>query len=94
MEIPGQAAFYWETIDTKAIAHTSLDQIDLLLPSINAAVDRDLRKVNAVCTDINTTQRKCQNDLKNHPQHSHILGILCDSHSLQLLVKDIVTMNP
>lgn len=94
VEIPGQAAFYWETIDTKATAHSSLDQIDLLLPSINAAVDGDLSKVNAVCTDTNTTQRKCQVDLKASPDLSHILGILCDSHSLQLLVKDIVTSSP
>lgn len=94
VEIPGQAAFYWETIDTKATAHSSLDQIDLLLPSINAAVDGDLSKVNAVCTDTNTTQRKCQVDLQATPGLSHILGVLCDSHSLQLLVKDIVTTSP
>lgn len=94
VEVPGQAAFFWETIDTKATPHSALDQIDLLLPSINRAVDGDLSKVNAVCTDTNTTQRKCQSDLKTQPGLEHLIGILCDSHSLQLLVKDIVTTSP
>lgn len=94
VEIPGQAAFYWETINTKATPHTSLNQVDLLLPLISAAVNGEFSKVNAVCTDTNSTQRKCQSDLKTHPQLAHILSILCDSHGLQLLVKDIVTTSP
>ncbi|RYC78191.1 hypothetical protein BFJ63_vAg18936, partial [Fusarium oxysporum f. sp. narcissi] len=51
---------------------------------------QDFSRMNAICTDTCSTMRKLHAEMKNMPEFRHCFFLLCDSHGLQLLVKDIV----
>ena len=88
--IPNSVAFYWTTIDTKDHDHTALATLSLIKPSLVEIFGQDFSRLNAICTDTCSTMRKLHREMKAIPEFSHCLYILCDSHGLQLLVKDIV----
>ncbi|RKL07317.1 hypothetical protein BFJ70_g16890 [Fusarium oxysporum] len=90
IEIPSSVAFYWTTIDTKDHDHTALTTLSLIKPSLLEIFGHDFSRLNAICTDTCSTMRKLHREMKALPEFSHCLYILCDSHGLQLLIKDIV----
>ncbi len=90
IEIPNSVAFYWATIDTKDHDHAALTTLDLIKPILTEIFGDDFSRMNAICTDTCSTMRKLHREMKALPEFSHCLYILCDSHGLQLLVKDIV----
>ncbi|KAL9564115.1 hypothetical protein ACKAV7_011765 [Fusarium commune] len=89
IEIPSSVAFYWTIIDTKDHDHTALTTLSLIKPSLEI-FGHDFSRLNAICTDTCSTMRKLHREMKALPEFSHCLYILCDSHGLQLLIKDIV----
>lgn len=90
VEIPGSVAFYWTTIDSKAHEHTALTTLSLIRPALVDVFGHEFSRLNAICTDTCSTMRKLHREMKALPEFSHCLYTLCDSHGLQLLVKDIV----
>jgi hypothetical protein len=50
----------------------------------------DLSRVSSLTTDTCTTMRSTWTGLESVNQLSHVLFILCDSHGLQLLIKDLL----
>ncbi|KJZ68012.1 hypothetical protein HIM_11626 [Hirsutella minnesotensis 3608] len=90
IEIPNSVAFYWTTIDTNDRDHAALTTLSLIKPALVDIFGDDFSRMNALCTDTCSTMRKLHREMKALPEFSHCLYVLCDSHGLQLLVKDIV----
>ncbi|KAJ6436756.1 restless-like transposase [Purpureocillium lavendulum] len=90
VEIPNSVAFYWTTFDTKDHDHSALATLSLIRPALVDIFGHDFSRLNALCTDTCSTMRKLHREMKALPEFSHCLYVLCDSHGLQLLVKDIV----
>ncbi|KJZ68369.1 hypothetical protein HIM_12243 [Hirsutella minnesotensis 3608] len=90
IEISNSVAFYWTTIDTNDRDHAALTTLSLIKPGLVDIFGDDFSRMNALCTDTCSTMRKLHREMKALPEFSHCLYVLCDSHGLQLLVKDIV----
>ncbi|KAJ3453422.1 hypothetical protein MRS44_017669 [Fusarium solani] len=96
ISIPNSVTFYWKTVNTRNEEHTALNTIRLIQPLLEDVFTRegedfqDFSRMNAICTDTCSTMRKLHAEMKNMPEFRHCFFILCDSHGLQLLVKDIV----
>ncbi len=52
-------------------------------------IDR-LHRINSVGTDTCNTMRDAWNQMARDPRAKHVFFIPCDSHGLQLLMKDII----
>ncbi|KAM5529672.1 hypothetical protein FOXYSP1_17516 [Fusarium oxysporum f. sp. phaseoli] len=52
----------------------------------------DLSRINSICTDTENTMRSVHGLLGRFPELPHINFSLCDSHGLQLLIKDILLL--
>jgi hypothetical protein len=50
----------------------------------------DLKRLGALSTDTCSTQQASWAKLKSDPDLAHVFGIGCDSHGIQLIIKDIV----
>jgi hypothetical protein len=89
-----KGAFYWETQDSGSHAQTAQFLTNWLVERVEPLVDGDWSRVNSVSTDTCNTMRAVWEDLRRLPSRKHIFCIPCDSHGLQLLIKDILTINP
>jgi len=95
VEIPGSVAFYWKTFDTSSVIHSAENCIQLVLPELKEICHGNFFRINAFCTDTASVMRKTHKthtDLARMENFRHCLFSLCDSHGLQLLVKDILHM--
>ncbi|RKK20269.1 hypothetical protein BFJ65_g6967 [Fusarium oxysporum f. sp. cepae] len=96
ISIPNSVTFYWKTVNTRNEEHTALNTIRLIQPLLEEVFTKegedfqDFSRMNAICTDTCSTMRKLHAEMKNMPEFRHCFFLLCDSHGLQLLVKDIV----
>jgi hypothetical protein len=61
----------------------------MLVPIFKDVVNGNLSRINAIVTDTNATMRKIHRLLDATTDFGHVFFTLCDSHGLQLLVKDI-----
>jgi hypothetical protein len=52
--------------------------------------DGNFERVNSINTDTCSTMRKLHDVLQAKPELEHVFFTLCDSHGLQLLIKDIL----
>jgi hypothetical protein len=57
---------------------------------VNELLKGSLSKITLVATDTCLTNQKVWNILSNRPDTRHIFMVLCNSHSLQLLIKDLL----
>lgn len=53
-----------------------------------------LQRLNSICFDTCETQLAAMRSLKANPALKHVFFVLCESHSLQLLFKDIIESVP
>ena len=92
VEVPGSVAFYWKTFDTSSTTHLAENCIQLVLPELEDLCGGKFSRINAFCTDTASVMRKTHADLARMDKFRHCFFSLCDSHGLQLLVKDILQM--
>jgi hypothetical protein len=50
----------------------------------------DLKRMSSLSTDTCATMQKTWTGLEKHPLLKHLFFVPCDSHGLQLLIKDIL----
>jgi Protein of unknown function (DUF 659)/hAT family C-terminal dimerisation region len=88
---PPFGAFYEQSdglgtqrLDSKFIA-------DWIITQMGRITKQEFSKINSVVTDTCNTQRAVGKIIANNQQTSHIFWVPCDSHSLQLLIKDILS---
>jgi hypothetical protein len=53
-----------------------------------------LWRIISLATDTCPTNQNVWIHLSNHPKMKHVITVPCDSHSLQLLIKDLLTLVP
>lgn len=70
-------------MDSVGAAKWLKDKLDVL-------TNGDLSKINSIATDTCSTMYKMWLELQKFPEFAHCFFIPCDSHGLQLLVKDIL----
>jgi hypothetical protein len=95
IEIPNSVAFYWSTIDTGDRALTAEATVQLLRPILDDIFGgKGFRRLNAFCTDTNNTMRRTYALLATDDDFKHCFHSLCASHGYQLLVKDLLQLEP
>ena len=94
VSLPQGVAFYWKTFDTGFQIHDAETTVQLIKPILQELVTIDSvpewKRINGIATDTNNTMRNTQRLIQQSPQLQHTFTCLCDSHGLQLLIKDIV----
>ena len=94
VSLPQGVAFYWKTFDTGFQLHDAETTVQLIKPilrelvTINGALE--WKRINGIATDTNNVMRSTQRLIQQSPELKHTLTCYCDSHGLQLAVKDIV----
>jgi hypothetical protein len=84
--------FYKHILLKKGEAANAENFRKYLLPLIEELCNEDFTRINSFSTDICATMRKWWRIVKAIDELSHCLFISCDSHGLQLLIKDIVEL--
>ncbi|OAQ72001.2 transposase [Pochonia chlamydosporia 170] len=92
VQIPDGPAFYWKTFDTGDEQHTAENWVKLIWREMQKLCGGDLSRINSICTDTENTMRSVHDLLGRFPELSHVNFSLCDSHGLQLLIKDILLL--
>lgn len=92
VQLPDGPAFYWKTFDTGDEQHTAENWVKLIWGGMQQLCGGDLSRINSICTDTENTMRSVHGLLGRFPELSHINFSLCDSHGLQLLIKDILLL--
>jgi hypothetical protein len=90
VQIANGVALYWKTFDTQHIQHTAENYIDLIYPELETICKGDFLRINSFCTDTDSVMRKAHMDMAARKEFQHCFFSLCDSHGLQLLIKDIL----
>ena len=54
--------------------------------------DNDFARINSIATDTCNTMLSMRKELLQSPDFKHVLFIPCDSHGIQLLVKDLLSV--
>jgi hypothetical protein len=89
-----KGAFYWETRDSGSNAQTAEFLTNWLVERVDALMGGDWSRINSISTDTCNTMRAVWQNLRCLPSRKHIFCIPCDSHGLQLLIKDILSISP
>ncbi|EGU76692.1 hypothetical protein FOXB_12797, partial [Fusarium oxysporum f. sp. conglutinans Fo5176] len=92
IQVANGTAFYWKTFDTGQIQHTAEHYIDLLYPELEIICKGNFLRINSFCTDTDSVMRKAHVHLAARKEFQHCFFSLCDSHGLQLLIKDILEL--
>jgi hypothetical protein len=65
------------------------------LQNLTQFLEIEVPEINSVTTDTCTIMRSFWKELRSYPPFKRSIMILCDSHGLQLLIKDIIeTIDP
>lgn len=92
VHLPSGETFYWVTIATGTVQMTAENHIQVLEPILVELTDHRLDKINAFSTDTCDTMRLWARLIKDHASLRGAFTVLCDSHGLQLLVKDLLKL--
>lgn len=64
-------------------------QLEYVLRQARIATDGELWKMNSLATDTCSSMRSLWQKIQAHPELKHVFVVPCDSHGIQLLMKDI-----
>ncbi|TIA76942.1 hypothetical protein D6C76_05236 [Aureobasidium pullulans] len=83
-------AYHLTTCNTGSLKHDHKGLYLLLVSKIRGQVgEHGLGRWNSLCTDTCATQRAIHKELRRHPETRHVFAVLCDSHGIQLCIKDV-----
>ena len=91
---PGVPAVFWRMLDTGGVRHTAEETASLVHTEISTLIQTadervNWNKVNAFVSDTCNTAVATARSLTSKPELRHAFTVFCDSHGLQLLVKDL-----
>src|SRR5579859_5673762 len=87
-------SFHWLSEDIGARQATSVNIAIWLQNHLQNLSNNDVSRINSIAIDIYATMLKTWEILHGFPDLKHIFCIPCDSHGVQLIVKDILTCIP
>jgi hypothetical protein len=73
---------------------TAEEVVQLVTSHAMEVTNNDLSRWNSICTDTCSTMRSMHSLLERNAATKHVFSVLCDSHGLQLFVKDILQAGP
>lgn len=85
-------ALHWVSEDIGAQQMTASNVATLLKTHLCELSNGNLQRINTVATDTCPTMIKVWEFIRQDPEFEHIFFISCNSHDLQLLMKDIVSL--
>jgi len=85
-----KGVFHWNSKDIGAKEMTVELCANLIVEELRIMMKNDLLRINSMSTDTCATMRKTWRVLKNYPELKHVFFIPCDSHGLQLAMKDLL----
>ena len=92
VQIPHEVAFYWTTINTHAVELTAENHLLLLGPILAEITANNPQRINSFSTDSCNTMRALRHRIRATSDFEHCFWVLCDSHGLQLLIKDLLSL--
>lgn len=81
--------FYWNSEVNGAKTMDAETQLEYVLRQATIATDRRLWRMNSLATDTCATMRSLWAKIQATPQLRHVFCVPCDSHGIQLFLKDI-----
>ena len=89
-----EGSFHWSSQDLGSISATADVLSQWIGEEANNVCNEDFKKLNSFCFDTNSTMRAVSQNLSEDPRFARCFYVLCGSHGLQLLVKDIIKLSP
>ena len=86
-------AFY---LESEVVHEETLDgkwNADWLHKKFSTVASGDFSRINSIATDTCATQKKAARILASRQEYQKIFFVPCDSHGLQLLIKNIVELS-
>jgi Protein of unknown function (DUF 659)/hAT family C-terminal dimerisation region len=84
-------AFHWTSEDLRARRMTAIGVSEWLKEHLKIISNGDLSRVNSIATDTCSTMLSAWEQLHESAELKHCFFIPCDSHGIQLLIKDLFT---
>jgi hypothetical protein len=84
--------FHLSSLNTGSKTHTSENLAAIALDELQKWTENRMNCINSINTDTCNTMRRMHEILQEQPELKHVFFTLCDSHGLQLLIKDILKL--
>ena len=84
-------AFYWRSEDIESTQMTATNVASWLKGHLVTLSSGDLQRINSIATDTCPTMLSAWGCLRACPELRHVFCIPCDSHGIQLLIKDLLS---
>ena len=88
--IVGDESYYWQTTAVGAAKASAEATTENIVEEAKKITKGDLTRWNAFSSDTDSTQRAVWSKLRSSYETQHVHSVPCDSHGLQLLLKDIL----
>lgn len=87
-------AFYYETEDCGSTPQNAEALSAWVFKRLEVLVGDNWQRVNSIITDTCATMRVVRKIFQCDPRTKHVFCVPCDSHGLQLLIKDLLNTDP
>lgn len=85
-------SFHLETASVRDRNVTAEEVFSIVTSHASRLTSGNLSRWNSICTDTCSTMRSLHSLIQKAVETSHVFTVLCDSHGLQLLLKDICSI--
>jgi RecB family endonuclease NucS len=86
-------SFHWNSIDIKDIQETAEEVTKVIMDQIVNMTDGDFSRVNSFASDTCNTMKATWECISRDPRLKEAFMVPCDSHGIQLAVKDILKLD-
>lgn len=88
-----RGSFHWISEDIGSRQFSATEIVTWLKSQLQILTNNDLKRVNSIATDTCPIMLKMWKELRQFSELRHCFTIPCDSHGLQLLIKDILKLD-
>jgi hypothetical protein len=85
-------SIYWKTVEAPAAALTSQRLAEGVVDTASEITNGDIQRIRALATDTCPRMLAVHDIIHTIPKTKHMFTVLCTSHSLQLLISDILSL--
>ena len=82
--------FYWLTTEASEGSQNAARITEQIIETAKRLTHGQLLKIHSLTTDTCPTMQAVWKNLQNNPEMKHMFMVPCDSHGLQLLIKDLL----
>jgi hypothetical protein len=92
--LPDGTSFYWRIVDIKERTQNAANIAEEAIQVGKELTRGELWRITSFATDTCLTNQNVWTQLSNTPEMKHVIIVPCDSHGLQLLIKDLLNSVP